>query len=105
MLGPWRESYDKTRQYIRKQRHHFADKVHIVEAMVFPVGMYGCESWTRKKPECQRIDAFKLWCWRRLLNSKEIKPVDSKGNQPCTFIGKTDTEAEVPILHPPDAKS
>ena len=80
-------------------------KVHIVEAMVFPIGMYGCESWTIKKPECQRIDAFKLWCWRRLLNSKEIKPVDSKGNQPCTFIGRTDTEAEVPILCPPDAKS
>ena len=60
-------------------------KVHIVKAMVFSVVMYGCESWTIKKAECQRIDAFELWCWRRLespLDSKEIKPVNPKGNQP-----------------------
>ena len=60
-------------------------KVHIVKAMIFPVVVYGCESWTIKKAECQRTDAFKLWCWRRLLSpldSKEIKPVNSKGNQP-----------------------
>ena len=60
-------------------------KVHIVKAIVFPVFMYGCQSWTRKSAEHQRIDAFKLWCWRRLLsplNSKEIKPVNPKGNQP-----------------------
>ena len=60
-------------------------KVHIVKAMVFPVVMYRCESWTIKKAECQRIDAFKLWCWGRLLESpldcKEIKPVNPKGNQ------------------------
>ena len=59
-------------------------KVHLVKAMVFPVVMYGCESWTVKKAERQRIDAFELWCWRRLLSSlvcKEIKPVDPKGNQ------------------------
>ena len=52
---------------IKKQRHYFADKVHLVQATVFPVVMYGCESWTVKKAECRRIDAFKLWCWRRLL--------------------------------------
>ena len=52
---------------IKKQRHYFADKVHLVQATVFPVVMYGCESWTMKKAEHQRIDAFKLWCWRRLL--------------------------------------
>ena len=52
---------------IKKQRHYFADKVPLVKAMVFAVVMYGCESWTIKKAECQRIDAFELWCWRRLL--------------------------------------
>ena len=59
-------------------------KVYIVKAMVFPVVMYGCESWTMKKAECQRISAFELWCWRRLespLDCKEIQPVHPKGNQ------------------------
>ena len=59
-------------------------KVHLVKAMVFPVVMYGCESWTIKKAEHQRIDAFELWCWRRLespLDCKEIQPVHPKGNQ------------------------
>ena len=56
-------------------------KVHLVKAVVFPVVMYGCESWTVKKAECQRIDAFELWCWRRLLDDKEIQPVHPKGNQ------------------------
>ena len=67
MLTPWKKSYDQPRQHIKKLRHYFANKVHLVKAMVFPVVMYGCESWTIKKAECQRIDAFKLWCWRRLL--------------------------------------
>ena len=67
MLVPWKKSYDKPRQHIKKQRHHFADKGPLVKAMVFPVVMYGCESWTIKKAECRRIDAFELWCWRRLL--------------------------------------
>ena len=59
-------------------------KVHLVKVMVFLVVMYGCESWTIKKTECQRIDAFELWCWRRLespLDCKEIKPVNPKGNK------------------------
>ena len=63
-------------------------KVHLVKAIVFPVVMYGCESWTIKKTECWRTDAFELWCWRRLespLDSKEIQPVDPKGNQSCIF--------------------
>ena len=55
---PWKESYDQPRQHIEKQRHYFANKFHLVKAMVFPVFMYGCESWTVKKAECQRIDAF-----------------------------------------------
>ena len=84
-------------------------KVHLVKAMVFPVVMYGCESWTVKKTERQRIDAFELWCWRRLFESpldcKEIQSVHPKGNQPRIFIGRTDTEAETPTLWPPDAKN
>ena len=59
MLASWKKSYDKPRQHIKKQRHHFAEtKVSTVKAMVFPVVMYGCESWTIKKAEQQRIDAF-----------------------------------------------
>ena len=65
--APWKKNYDKSRQCMKKQRHHFAYKGHIVKAMVFPGVMHGCESWTIKKVEHQRIDAFKLWCWRRLL--------------------------------------
>ena len=84
-------------------------KVRLVKAMIFPLVMYGCESWTIKKAEHQRIDAFKLWCWRRLLSvpvdCKEIKPVNPKGKKPWIFIGRTDTEAEAPILWPPDVKS
>ena len=67
MLAPWKKSYDRPRQHIKKQRHYFATKVHLVKAMVFPVVMYGCESETIKKTAHQRIDAFELWCWRRLL--------------------------------------
>ena len=65
-------------------------KVHLVKAMVFPVVMYGCESWTIKKTERQRIDAFELWCWRRLLSpldSKEIQPVNPKGNPQYSLEG------------------
>ena len=58
---------DQPRQHIKNQRHYFTNKVHLVKAMVFPVVMYGCESWIIKKAECQKIDAFELWCWRRLL--------------------------------------
>ena len=65
MLVLWKKSYDQPRQHIKKQRHYFA--TYFVKAMVFPVVMYGCESWTIKKAECWRIDAFELWCWRRLL--------------------------------------
>ena len=84
-------------------------KVRLVIALVFPVVVYRCESWTVKKAECRRIDAFELRCWRRLLksplDSKEIKPVNPKGNQSWIFIGRTDSEAEAPILWPPDVKN
>ena len=84
-------------------------KIHLVKAMVFPVVLYGCESWTVKKAERQRIDAFELWCWRRLLRvpwtARRSKPVHSKGDQSWVFIGRIDDEAETPILWPPHAKS
>ena len=85
-------------------------KVHLVKAMVFPVIMYGCESWTVKKAEHQRIDGFELWCWRRLLrvpslDCKEIQPVHLKGDQSWVFIGRTDAKAETPVLWPPRAMS
>ena len=85
-------------------------KVHIVKAMVFPVVMYGYESWTIKKAECQRIDAFELWCWRRLLrvpwtarrsNPSILKEINAL--EIC--IGRTDAEADAPVLWPPDTKN
>ena len=90
--------------------------VRLVEAIVFPVVMYGwdhiypymSESWTIKKAEHQRTDVFELWCWRRLespLDCKEIQPVHPKGDQSWVFIGRTDVEAETPVLWPPDVKS
>ena len=77
--------------------------------MVFPVVMYGCESWTIKKAECWRIDAFELWCWRRLLGvpwtARRSNQSILKEFSPGLFIGRTDVEAETPILCPPDVKS
>ena len=71
--------------------------------------MYGCESWTIKKTECRRIHAFELCCWKKTLESpldcKEIQPVKSKGNQSSIFTGRTDAEAETPILWSPDVKN
>ena len=65
-LAPWKKSYDQPRQHIKKQRHYFTHKDLSSQSCVFPVVMHGCESWTIKKAECRRIDAFELWCWRRL---------------------------------------
>ena len=71
---------------LRSRDITFLINVRIVKAVVFPVSMYGYESWTIKKAKCQRIDPSELWCWRRLfkspLDSKEIKPINPKGNQP-----------------------
>ena len=84
-------------------------KVHLVKAVVSPVVMYGCESWTIRKAECRRTDAFELWCWRRPLESpldcKEIQPVHSEGDQPWDFFGRNDAKAETPVLWWPHAKS
>ena len=82
-------------------------KVCIVKALIFPVVMYGCENWTIKKAECQIIDAFELWCWRRLkslLDCKEIQKIHPKGNLSWVLFGRTDVEAETPIHWPPDVK-
>ena len=82
-------------------------KVCLVKAMVFPVVVYGYESWTVKKAERRRIGIFGLWCWRRLLRVPWTarRPVRPKGNQCWIFIGMTDAEAETPMLWPPDAKN
>ena len=85
---------------------YISNSLKYFKTMAFPVVEYGCESWTIKKAECWRIDAFELWCWRRLespFNCKEIEPVHPKGNQPWILIERA--EAEAPILWPPDVKN
>ena len=85
-------------------------KDRLVKAMVFPVVLYGCESWTIKKAEHRRIDAFKLWCWRRLLRvpwrliARSNQSILKEISPGCSF-GRTDVETEIPILWPPDVKS
>ena len=99
-------SYAKPRQLIKKQT--LPTKVCLVKAMIFPVVIYRCESWTINNAECQKIDTFELWFWSRLespLDCMEIKLVNPKANKPWIFIGRTDAEAEAPILWPSDAKS
>ena len=84
-------------------------KVHLVKAMVFPVVMYACESWTVKKAERRRIDAFELWCWRRLLRvpwtARRSNQSILKEISPGNFFGRNDAEAETPVLWPPHEKS
>ena len=86
---------------------NLSTKVRLVKAIVYPVVMYGCKSWTIKKDEHWRTDAFELWCWRRLasLLDCKIQPVHSKGDRSWVFIGRTHANAETPILWPPHAKS
>ena len=79
MLTPWKESYDQPRQHIKKQRHYYANKGPSSQGYVFPVVVYGCESWTIKKAEGRRIDAFELWYWRRLLR---VHWTARRSNQP-----------------------
>ena len=80
-------------------------KVRLVKAVIFPVVMYGCESWTVKKAEHQRIDAFELRRLESPLDCKEFQPVHSKGDQSWVFFERTDAEAETPILWPPHVKN
>ena len=106
MLAPWKKSYDKPQKHIKKQRHHFADKGPYSSSMVFPVVMYGCESWTMR-----RLSAKNGCFWtvvleesfKSPLDCKKIKPVNPKGNEPWIFVGRT--EAEAALLWPPDVKS
>ena len=108
MLASWKKSYDQSRQHIKKQRHYFVNKGPSSQSYGFSRVMYGCKSWTIKKAECWRIDVLNYSTVQSLdspLNCKEIKPVNPKGNQSWIFIGRTDAEAETPILWPPDAKS
>ena len=85
-------------------------KVHLVKAMVFPVVMYGCESWTIKKAECQRIDCFEVCCWRRILRvpwtaRRSNQSILNEINPEYSLEGQTDAEAETAVLWPPDAKN
>ena len=113
MASRWGNNGKSGRLYFLQLQNHciyitLPTKVRLVKAMVFPAVMYGCESWTIKKAECQRINAFELWCWRRLLRAlglQEIQPVHPKGDQSWVFIERSDVEAETPILWPPDAKN
>ena len=91
-LAPCKESYDQPTQHIRSRDITLSKKVCLVKAMVFPVVMYGCESWTIRKTECERIDAFELWCWRRLLrvpwttrrsNQSILKEISTE----CSLVG------------------
>ena len=106
MPAPWKQSYDRL-SILKIRDITLPTKVCIFKAMGFPVVMYWHESWTIKKVERLRINAFKLWCWRRLLRvpgtARKIKPVNPKGNQHWIFIGRTDAEAV--ILWSPGEKS
>ena len=102
------EEMTNTDSILKSRDFTVLTKICLVKAMFFPVVMYGCESWTITNNERWIIDAFELWCWRRFKSSlyyKKIKPVNSKGNQSWILTGRTDAEAETPILWPPDAKN
>ena len=94
---------------LRSRDSTLPTKVRLVKAMVFPVVVYGCESWTIKKAECQRIDAFELWCWRRLLRvswtARRSNQSILKEISPEYSLEGLDAEAETPILWPPDVKN
>ena len=89
-----KKSYDQIREHVKKQSHYSVDKGCLIKAMIFPVVLYGCESWNIRKAEHQRIDAFELWC--------KIKPINPKWNYPWIFIGRAD--AEGPIFWAPESK-
>ena len=108
IAASWKKTSEKLESILKSRDITLLIMVCIVEAIVFPLVMYRCDSWTIKKTEHWRTDTFELWCQRALqspLDSKKIEPVNPKGNQPWIFIGRTDYEAEAPILWPSDAKS
>ena len=102
LLG--RKSVTNLESILKSRDITLPTKVRLVEAMVFPVITYGCESWTIKKAEHQKIDAFELWCWKRLLRVPWTA-VHSEGDQSWVFFGRNDAKAETPVLWPPHAKS
>ena len=105
MLAPWKKSYDQARQHIKKQRHYFANKGPSSQSYGFPVVRYGCECWTIKKAEHLFWTVVLEKSLESPLDCKEMQPVHPKGNQTWIFIGRTDAEAETPILWPSDAKN
>ena len=108
-LKLWRKARANLDSILKNRGITLLTKVHLVKAMVFPVAMYGCESWTIKKAEQPRIVSFGTVVLEKTLkgplNYKEIQPVNAKGNQSWIFIGRSDAKAEAPILWPPDAKN
>ena len=108
-LAPWKKSYDQSRQPIKKERHYFADRGPSIQSYGFfqQSGM-DCVSWTIKKAERQRIDAFELWCWRRLLRVPWMQGNPTSPSYRKSLLSihvRTVVEAETPILWPPDTKS
>ena len=103
MLAPWKKNYDQSRQHVKKSRDiTLQTKVHLVKDMVSPVIVYGCESWTIKKAECQRIDTFELWCWRRLLR---VPWTARRSNQSILKEISPEYSLEGLMLWLPDAKN
>ena len=101
MLSPWKKAMTNFYSILKSRYITLSTKFHLVSAMVFLVVMCGCERWTRKKSECQRIDAFKWWFWRRIFSKSlglQGETVNPKRNQAWIFIGSTGTETEAPIL-------
>ena len=106
MFAPWKKSYDQPKQHTKKQRHHFANKVCIIKAMIFPVVMYRCESWTIKTAESPRT--FELWCLRRLLRHPWTARKSNQSTVKKSILNihwKTDAEAVISILWSPDGKN
>ena len=105
MLAPWKKAMTNLDSILKSRVVTLRTKVHLVKAMVFPVVMYGCESWTIKKPEHRRTNAFELWYWRRLLRV----PWTARSNQSMLkeiySLERDAEEAKAPLLWPPDAKS
>ena len=109
MLTPWKESYDQLRQHLKNRDITLSTKVHLVKAMVLPVVLYGCESWTVKKAERRRIDAFELWCWRRLLRvpwtARRFNQFILKEVSPRCSLEELMLKLKLQYFWPPDMKS
>ena len=107
---PWKESYDKPRQCIKSRDITLPTRVHLVKPMVFPVVVYGCESWTIQKAEYRRINAFELWCWRRLLRipwtaKRSNQSILKEMSPGCSLEGLMLKLKIQRLIGPPDAKS